>query len=100
IYLGIATAPLVAAAFAARRPRSGVLGVLAAASVLIALGRHFVAYSAATTLLPPLTILRYPVKAFVLFAWAWALLCGQGIEAWRRARGSSRAWAAPAVTAT
>ncbi len=97
IYLGIATIPLVAAAFAGRRPRRGILGAVAAASLLVALGRHFVAYSTATTLLPPLSILRYPVKTFVMFAWVWALLCGQGIEAWRRRRGSSRAWALTAM---
>jgi hypothetical protein len=103
IYVGIASVPLVAAAFAGRRPRRRVLALLMFGSVAVALGRHFVAYSALTTLLPPLRIFRYPVKSFVLFTWVWALLCGQGLEAWRRVRAERRGfapWTAAAATVT
>ena len=56
----------------------------AVVALLIALGRHFVVYDAAVVLVPPLRILRYPVKAMPLFAFAWALLAGLGFDAWRQ----------------
>jgi len=59
--------------------------VLAAVCLLIALGRHSVFYGWAITLLPPLRILRYPVKASILIGLAWAILAGLGLDAWRGA---------------
>ena len=46
------------------------------------------AYGIVTTLVPPLRVLRYPVKIMVLVAFVWALLAGLGVDVWReRLRG-------------
>ena len=97
LYLGLPAVGLVAAAFAApgagagRRRALTVVGLVAAA---LALGRHAPFYDLVATLVPPLRVLRYPVKAMVLVAFAWAGLVALGAEAWRRvalvAGGSSR----------
>jgi hypothetical protein len=89
-YLGIAALGLAAVGLAtpARLPRW--LGVLAALSIVIALGRHALAYELLTAVLPPLRILRYPSKALVLAAFATSLLAGLGAEAWRKGSLTSR----------
>jgi hypothetical protein len=94
IYLGLPALGLVGAAAAAARPplRRFLLAVLGTALIL-ALGRHTPAYDVALTLLPPLKILRYPVKAMTLAAFAWALLAGLGYDAWREPPlARSRRW--------
>jgi hypothetical protein len=94
LYLGLPALGLVGAAAAAARPslRRLLLAVLGAA-LLLALGRHTPAYDIALTLLPPLKILRYPVKAMALAAFAWALLAGLGYDVWRDPRSASpRRW--------
>ena len=54
----------------------------------MALGPHTPAYDIVTTLVPPLRVLRYPVKIMVLVAFVWALLAGLGVDVWReRLRG-------------
>jgi hypothetical protein len=93
LYLGMSGVALVAVALAGRRRRLRVyLAALGLAAALIALGRHGVFYSTAVTLLPPLRILRYPMKAFVFVAFPWALLCGMGVDAWRSQRTRPRAF--------
>jgi hypothetical protein len=84
VYLGAATLPFVVAAIAgpARRTAMTVsgVGVLAA---LVTLGRYGVLYDWAVRLLPPLQSLRYPSKAAIVLALAWALVAGLGLDAWR-----------------
>jgi len=93
LYLGMSGVALVAVALAGPRRRLRVyLAVLGLTAALVALGRHAVFYSTAVTLLPPLRILRYPMKAFVFVAFPWALLCGMGFDAWRSPRTRPRAF--------
>jgi hypothetical protein len=94
IYLGAAAAPLVVAAFA-RRQR-GLRWVLCLAGVigaLVAVGSHTPLPGLLTDLVPGLRLFRFPAKAMVLVALAWALLAGMGVHrlqqplpraAWRR----------------
>ena len=91
MYLGAPTLALVAAALggAAPRARAIALAVLAAAAVF-ALGRHTPVYETAVALVPPLRVLRYPSKAIVLVALAWALLAGVGFDRWRAPEALSR----------
>jgi len=94
LYLGLPALGLVGAAAAAARPslRRLLLAVLGG-TLLLALGRHTPAYDIALTLLPPLKILRYPVKAMTVAAFAWALLAGLGYDVWRDPRlASPRRW--------
>ncbi|HEX9187343.1 MAG TPA: YfhO family protein, partial [Vicinamibacteria bacterium] len=84
-YLGVAALGLVGAAFARRPSRTERLFLfLGGAAVLVALGRHAPFYSWAVAVLPPLGILRYPVKALLLAGFSWALLAGFGFDAFRR----------------
>jgi hypothetical protein len=57
----------------------------------MALGRHAPVYPLVTALVPPLRILRYPVKATIVVAFAWAGLAAFGAEAWRQG-ASRRRW--------
>jgi hypothetical protein len=70
--------------------RRYVLAGLGVGAALVALGQHAPAFEAVTTLLPPLRLLRYPVKAMILVGFAWAGLAALGVEAWRAAGASSR----------
>jgi len=103
LYLGLASLPFVAAgaATAGRRVLSRALLVLVAAGMLLALGRHGVLYDVAVAVAPPLGIFRYPVKAMVPAALAWALLAGLGFDVLRPPgvprRPSLRLAAAPTV---
>jgi len=91
LYLGMASSGLVvagllAAGWAARTP----VALVAAGAGLIALGRHFVVYDLAVTVVPPLGILRYPEKVLAVAALAWALLAGRGFDVWRQPLGQAR----------
>jgi hypothetical protein len=93
LYLGLSAAGLVVAAFAVpggRRRRA--LTVIGLGAVAFALGRHAPFYGLVTTLLPPLRVLRYPVKVMVFAAFAWAGLVAFGADAWRRATPDRRWW--------
>jgi hypothetical protein len=84
IYLGLPALALVAAGLAlSDHPRVKPLALVGGPALLLALGRHTPFYDLATLVLPPLRILRYPVKVTVLVALVWALLAGMGFEAWR-----------------
>lgn len=86
IHLGAGAAVLaVAGLLARRRPRRGFLLALLLVSVLFALGSHAPVHAALVKLLPPLGMLRFPVKAMVLAGLAWSLLAGFGFDAWRDA---------------
>jgi hypothetical protein len=94
LYLGMPAVGLVAAALARRPRRAAVFFALAAAaSVVIAMGYHSLAYELAMRALPPLKMLRYPSKAIIVAALGWAVLAGQGFDSWSEAeRGRLRDW--------
>jgi hypothetical protein len=82
-YLGLGAFVLAAAGVAAGPTLARLLGGVAAAALVVGLGRHTSAYGFLTAILPPLRVLRYPSKALVVTAFALALLAGMGVEAWR-----------------
>jgi hypothetical protein len=91
-YLGLPALALVLAAFTPAAARGRVfLAGLAVAAVVFALGYHTPFHDVLTTLVPPLRALRYPSKALVLAAFAWALLAGKGCDAWRSTGEGTRA---------
>jgi membrane protein YfhO len=99
LYLGLPALALVAAALAgaASRTRTAAAWGLAAA-VVFSLGRHTPLYEIAVALVPPLRVLRFPSKAMVLAAFAWALLAGIGFDRWRSAgTAAGRRWLATVV---
>ncbi|PYQ04466.1 MAG: hypothetical protein DMF82_10530, partial [Acidobacteria bacterium] len=84
LYLGVTSLGLVIAGATGRRRRLWIFFLLvAAAAGLFALGRHTPFFGFALAVLPPLKMLRFPAKALVLAAFAWALLAGIGFDAWR-----------------
>ena len=91
LYLGLAAAGLVLASAngPARRHRR-LLAVALVAAALVALGRHTPVHAAMVAALPPLRALRYPAKAMTLAGFAWALLAGMGLEAWRSPLAAGR----------
>jgi len=85
-YLGAAALGLVGAALVRRPSRTVWLFLLlGTAAAFVSLGRHTPAYSWLIALVPPLGILRYPVKALLLTGFSWALLAGFGFDAFRGA---------------
>jgi hypothetical protein len=91
LYLGLGALPLVAAGFThPRRRLVGMFAVLGLLALLVSLGRHAPVYGALTVLLPPLRILRYPVKALYLAAFAWSVLAGLGVDALREREPAPR----------
>ncbi|HEY2942661.1 MAG TPA: YfhO family protein [Vicinamibacteria bacterium] len=83
-YLGLAALALVAAAVAGRpRPLRRTLVAAGVLAALFALGRHTPFYELSLALAPPLGVLRFPSKALIVVALAWALLAGMGYEQWR-----------------
>jgi hypothetical protein len=89
VYLGVPALALGAAGALARH--SGrTFFLLAAAALLYALGRHTVFYDVVAFLIPLLRVLRYPVKAMIVVAFAWSLLVGLGYDVWRRAPSEGR----------
>jgi hypothetical protein len=93
LYLGAAALPLVLAALLGRPERLRILGAATlAGAALFALGKHAAFYSVFTWLVPPLRILRYPSKAMVLAAFAWALLAAIGYDEWRRVPAARARW--------
>jgi hypothetical protein len=84
LYLGLPALALAAAALATPiGRRRWALVALGLGAGLVALGRHAPLYDLVTVVVPPLRILRYPVKAMVVAGFAWAGLVAFGAEAWR-----------------
>jgi hypothetical protein len=84
IYLGLPTLTLVgAAAISHDRRTRWFLFALLGATLAISLGRHAPFHAVAEAVLPPLRVLRYPMKALVPAALAWSLLAGLGLDVWR-----------------
>ncbi len=94
LYLGLPALALVAAAvFSHRRRLLAFLALVGGGSLLVGLGRHFVAQEMLVTLLPPLRALRYPEKALLGTAFAWSLLGGLGLDEWRSGvQGGALRW--------
>jgi len=91
IYLGLpAFALVLSAAVSTRRRLVGAAAALVVLSLMLALGRHGLAYFIATGAVPQLELLRYPVKTTLLAALGFALLAGAGLDAWRQGRLSRR----------
>ncbi|HXY39304.1 MAG TPA: hypothetical protein VEQ10_06520, partial [Vicinamibacteria bacterium] len=96
LYLGLPALGLVAAGLFrdGQRRRGLALAAVLATAVLMALGRHAPAYAALTWLVPPLRVLRYPVKTMVFAALAWSGLVALGVDGWRSALSGRRHLAA------
>ncbi len=91
LYLGLPCLALAVGAARARdRRRAAVLGGLLLAALLVALGRHGFFYDALVTIVPPLRVMRYPVKAMAVAVFAWAGLVGLGVDAWRASASRMR----------
>jgi hypothetical protein len=93
LYLGVPAVAFVLAGASAPERRGRLMAGVAVVAVLVALGRHSPIYSALVRLLPPLGILRFPVKAMVPAALLWSLLAARGFDVWREAgAAASRRW--------
>jgi hypothetical protein len=80
LYLGLSALPLVVlGAVTAPRRRIAALAALIVVAGLVALGAHSGLPPLVAALGAPLRSLRYPAKAMVVVAFAWALLAGMGI---------------------
>jgi hypothetical protein len=99
LFLG-AGSLLLAAAGVRRGAPGRFLAGLGVAGLVVALGRHTPLYGVAVFLLPPLTVLRYPVKAMAIVAFACAVLAGLGLDAWRNAAGQAPGTRRLALAAT
>jgi hypothetical protein len=90
LYLGLSLLPLIPAAFAARWRRAAlILAGIGGGALLVALGHHTPLLIALLEI-PLARMLRYPSKAVVLAAYAWALLAGLGLDTWLRGDGRRR----------
>ncbi len=97
LYLGVPALAFVLAALGGRSPGAACkrwfFAGLGAGATLFALGHNTWVYLAFVAVFPVLRMLRYPSKAMVLAAFAWAVLVGLGFERWRkRDPGPSRSW--------
>jgi hypothetical protein len=83
LYLGLCGVALVGAALAASSHALRRFAILLGlAALLMALGRHTPVYGIVAALVPPVRAIRFPAKAMPMAAFAWALLCGMGWDAW------------------
>lgn len=90
-HLGLTAAALVVAAACGRHGRRARLpAALSVAWLLFALGRTTPVFGLVSAL-PGFSMLRYPDKAMVPLALAWALLAGHGVDALRTASPRLRA---------
>jgi Bacterial membrane protein YfhO len=83
LYLGVGALVLVAMAVLSGRPLARTLAFVALIAVLLAMGRHTLFYSFLATVVPPVRMFRYPVKAMLAAALCWSLLTAIGLDAWR-----------------
>lgn len=86
LYLGLAALPFAALGFVAAGRWRGFLVVVMGTSLLGALGTHTPAYGVVAGLLPPLGMVRFPVKAALAVSFVWAVACALGLEAALRGR--------------
>jgi hypothetical protein len=93
IYFGGPALALAAAGLGlGARGRRLALGVIAVGGLGVALGRYGWAYDLLMTALPPLRILRFPMKAMVPCAFAISLLAAMGLDGCVTPGPRSRAW--------
>lgn len=82
-YLGLVALPLVLLSLAGpRRSLARGLVILVLGALVVALGRYTPIYDL-LALVPPVRMLRYPVKALVVVAFGWSLLAGLGLDTLR-----------------
>jgi hypothetical protein len=91
VYLGAASALLVAAAWSRRSRPTVAIAAVGVLACLVAMGRHAGLYAVLAAAIPPLQAFRYPAKAMLLGSLAWCLLCGFGVAALAEGR-PRRAW--------
>ena len=85
VHLGPLVLLLGLAAPRGRHPQlAWALIALLLGAVLVSLGDHLPVYDLLVAALPPLKLLRYPVKAMVLASFSAALLVALGLDAWRQ----------------
>ena len=103
LYAGTVAAALAAfALFApARRRAAVVLALAAAVAGVLAMGPHGYVLPWLAARVPLLGVMRFPGKLTLVVSFAWALLGGLGLDAWRaaRERDGSRALVAWLVAA-
>lgn len=89
VYLGLPSLALALAAFCSpRRGPSFAGAALVLLSLWLASGKHGLAWFWALSAFPALALFRYPLKALLLGALGFSLLCALGLEAWRAGRVS------------
>jgi hypothetical protein len=94
-YLGLAAFTVALAAFRGPRRRAALaLALVVLASAALVLGRHGLVYPWLVAAAPPLRLFRYPPKAAIIGAFAFALLVGLGYDAWRRRSRPDAGWRA------
>jgi hypothetical protein len=101
IYVGGVAVLLAGVALVAgrHRRRAAGLAVIAVLVALGALGPHTPLYGWAIAVLPPLRLLRYPSKGFIVVAPIVALLAALGVDALTRSRARARlGWVAALAT--
>jgi hypothetical protein len=99
VYAGAVTLTLGATAVASRRRPALGFAAVAAAFLLLSLGRHS---AVATAVLggPVFSTFRYPVKYTVVAALAWSIAAGLGVQAWLdQPTASRRRWPIVAAAA-
>jgi hypothetical protein len=98
MYLGAAALGLALAASARRPSIWWGLVLLLALSLAFSLGPRTPLLELAGAIVPPLRMVRFPVKALVVACYSFAVLAGLGCDAWARGdvagrRGRLRVWA-------
>jgi len=84
IHLGLPALALALSGLLAPRRGRAFFAAVVALAVLIALGDHGLLAELLVFLVPPLGMLRFPVKAMVVAALGWSVLAGMGFEVWHR----------------
>ena len=82
LYLGLPALGLALVALADGGRLARGLGLMAVTGIALAVGRHLFFLDGAQAALPFLRMLRFPAKAMVLTAFAWALLVALGFDRW------------------
>jgi hypothetical protein len=96
IFLGPAGLALAAAGLARPGRHRLLLGATLVVATLFSLGPRTPIYDICVAIVLPLRMIRFPVKALVLAAFAWSLLAGQGLDRWTQTNDTPkrRAWLA------
>ncbi len=91
VYLGVTVLGLaLVGALSRLHPRRWFLALSALVATLFSLGKFTPVYGVIVSLVPPLGMLRFPVKAMPLVAFALALLAGSGVDTLLQRQGGAR----------